>query len=241
MGVEPRYVTVAAELRKKIKSGEYPIGSTIPTEQDLCEHFAISRFTVRAALQILVDAGLVSRRPRAGTTVIADTQREPFAQTLRSLDDLLQYATDTKLEIIDIDKVNPKHRPRLLPAEAASENWVIGKGIRYSIIDRKPVSITHVYLPERYKAALKNHRERSIAIFRAIETMFDLVIHKVDQYISAEILSSESAKLLNSAQGDAALIITRAYYTEDNEIVELSRSIHSSKDYSYKSEISKLR
>lgn len=67
----PRYIVVADALTADIAKGRYPVGSTLPTEHELCEMFNVSRFTVREALRRLRDASLVTRKPRAGTTVIA--------------------------------------------------------------------------------------------------------------------------------------------------------------------------
>ena len=65
-----RYLQVARTLRKEIVDGVYPVGSQLPTEHELCERFAVSRYTVREALRRLRDDNLVSSRPRAGTMVV---------------------------------------------------------------------------------------------------------------------------------------------------------------------------
>src|SRR5690242_21711670 len=59
---EPRYLAVANSLIAAISQGRYPVGSTLPTEHELCERFGISRFTAREALRQLLDAGLVVRQ-----------------------------------------------------------------------------------------------------------------------------------------------------------------------------------
>ena len=41
-----RYLQVARTLRKEIVDGVYPVGSQLPTEHELCERFAVSRYTV---------------------------------------------------------------------------------------------------------------------------------------------------------------------------------------------------
>ncbi|HUL99877.1 MAG TPA: winged helix-turn-helix domain-containing protein, partial [Mycobacterium sp.] len=65
-----RYLQVARTLRKEIVDGVYPVGSQLPTEHELCERFAVSRYTIREALRRLRDDNLVSSRPRAGTLVV---------------------------------------------------------------------------------------------------------------------------------------------------------------------------
>src|SRR5262249_18254501 len=57
-----RYLQVARTLRKEIVDGVYPVGSQLPTEHELCERFAVSRYTIREALRRLREDNLVSSR-----------------------------------------------------------------------------------------------------------------------------------------------------------------------------------
>ena len=48
-----RYAAVAKDLIEQIGSGHYPVGSLFPTELELCSLYAVSRHTVRAAIDQL--------------------------------------------------------------------------------------------------------------------------------------------------------------------------------------------
>ena len=58
---------VSEKLVAKITSGDWPVGSIIPGEIELAEQLSVSRDTVRKALDALVKAELVERRPHIGT------------------------------------------------------------------------------------------------------------------------------------------------------------------------------
>ncbi len=60
---------VAEKLALRILSGTYPPGSTLPIEADLLEDFGVSRTCLREALQVLAGKGLITSRPKRGTTV----------------------------------------------------------------------------------------------------------------------------------------------------------------------------
>ena len=68
---KPRYAELGDLLQAAIEKGEYAVGTLLPTELELCERFSVSRHTARAALAQLITAGLVQRRPGAGTRVIS--------------------------------------------------------------------------------------------------------------------------------------------------------------------------
>ncbi|GAA5041405.1 FadR/GntR family transcriptional regulator [Nocardia callitridis] len=62
---------VTEQLRSEIHSGNWPVGSRIPTEPALTELTGTGRNTVREAVQALVHAGMLERRQGSGTYVIA--------------------------------------------------------------------------------------------------------------------------------------------------------------------------
>jgi DNA-binding GntR family transcriptional regulator len=64
-----RYERIAQLLEERIASGSVAVGETLPTEAQLCQRYAVSRYTAREALRRLRDAGLITRRPRTGSTV----------------------------------------------------------------------------------------------------------------------------------------------------------------------------
>jgi DNA-binding FadR family transcriptional regulator len=65
---------VIEQLRGQITSGNWPVGSRIPTESELSQLTATSRNTVREAVQSLVHAGLLERRQGSGTYVLASSE-----------------------------------------------------------------------------------------------------------------------------------------------------------------------
>ncbi|MDI1452928.1 GntR family transcriptional regulator [Streptomyces sp. ATE26] len=66
---QPGYLRIAADLRNRINSGEYQIGDQIPTLPALAEAYEVSETTIRNALALLRNEGLIETRARAGTRV----------------------------------------------------------------------------------------------------------------------------------------------------------------------------
>jgi DNA-binding GntR family transcriptional regulator len=60
---------IAAALRDRIRSGEYPSGSALPTILELAAEFRVTSNTTRKALGILKDEGLIESVPGYGTFV----------------------------------------------------------------------------------------------------------------------------------------------------------------------------
>lgn len=65
---------VIEQLRERITTGDWAVGSRIPTESELAQMTDTSRNTVREAVQSLVHAGLLERRQGSGTYVLAASE-----------------------------------------------------------------------------------------------------------------------------------------------------------------------
>jgi GntR family transcriptional regulator len=65
----PPYRQIAAVLKRRILSGQYPPNTRIPTESELVEAFEVARTTARRAVEALRAEGLVYTVPQRGTYV----------------------------------------------------------------------------------------------------------------------------------------------------------------------------
>jgi len=61
----------------RIANGSWPAGRRLPSEDSLVQEFAVSRTTIRAAIQSLVQRGLVEIRRGKGTFVTQLARRSP--------------------------------------------------------------------------------------------------------------------------------------------------------------------
>src|SRR5262245_56339344 len=92
---QPLYLHIASVLQSRIVEGRYPVSSQLPAEAELTDEFDTSRNTVREALRLLVERGLVRRRQGAGTVVISSTPSVNYVQSFTKLEDLFANAADT--------------------------------------------------------------------------------------------------------------------------------------------------
>ncbi|MCX7795153.1 MAG: GntR family transcriptional regulator [bacterium] len=65
----PIYAKIAEMLRNEIKSGKFKPGAKLPTEEELCRLYNVSRGTIQKALNLLVSEGIISRRRGMGSFV----------------------------------------------------------------------------------------------------------------------------------------------------------------------------
>jgi len=66
---QPPYVQIAASLRDKIESGEYPAGARLPPHRALAQTYGAAQATIRRAIAQLQTEGLIVTRAQRGTFV----------------------------------------------------------------------------------------------------------------------------------------------------------------------------
>jgi GntR family transcriptional repressor for pyruvate dehydrogenase complex len=78
------YQQVADSLESQILDGTFPVGSRLPSEQDLADRYGVSRNVVREALKRLTEHGLVSILTGSGT-YIKEPSTKPVVEAINRL------------------------------------------------------------------------------------------------------------------------------------------------------------
>ena len=86
----PLYKQLMQKLRSDIQNGVYPVHSRIPSEQELCDTYQVSRVTVRKALAELTQEGLLNRHQGKGTFVKERTPQKQNFSVITSCSTLIR-------------------------------------------------------------------------------------------------------------------------------------------------------
>ncbi|MGE2714047.1 GntR family transcriptional regulator [Mycolicibacterium litorale] len=228
---EHRYLQVARTLRKEIVDGVYPVGAQLPTEHELCERFAVSRFTIREALRRLREDNLVTSRPRAGTVVVPRPAGNTYAQDVMSIDDLLAFAAGAQFTIESNTTVTVHAELADKTHLAVGSEWLAVQGYRQADATATPICRTEYYINRAFAAVGRLLPRHTGPIFPLIEDLFGVSVVEVHQEIAAVVLSPDLAAKLGVAAGDAALQMQRTYITSDGEVAQVTVNTHPSARY----------
>ena len=150
---EPRYLQIAADLRRSVTSGERGPGSRLPGENDLMATYQVARETARKALAQLINEGIATPRRGAGVyvrefrPVIRDGIARLSGETWPEGKPI--WGAESEGRSLEVDRVqvsedDPPPRAAVLLGLADGER-VIVRGRRY-LLDGKPVLIARSYL-----------------------------------------------------------------------------------------------
>lgn len=230
----PLYQRVADDLIARIRSGEHAVGSMLQTEIELCAAYGVSRHTVREALRLLENMGLVLRRQGAGTIVTARETRDRFVQEISSAEELMQYPENTRLLIL---------RARMLAVEPAlaanigcapGDEWLRVEGIRRVRVTASPICYTTLHVPPEYAGVVDDIGIEPGPVYALIERRFGLRVGSVELDVAADTVPADQAALLEVEPGSAALIIRRRYLDTQGRVFEVSESCHPAPRFTYR-------
>jgi len=160
----PLYQQLVEALKDAIANGEFKLNDKIPTELELSKKFGISRITVRAAIDELVEEGILVKRQGKDTFVISSPSdklvtRNPveFMSFTRSCE-LAGRTPSTKLLRIEIEPAVPPHSEFLNLPDGS--NVIKITRVRYA--DGLPVVLETNYFSTEYSFLLNENLEQSL-------------------------------------------------------------------------------
>ena len=228
----PRYQRLAEDLMARLRAGEFPVGSMLPTEIALASAYGVSRHTVRAALDRLESLGLVRRLQGSGTSVAGIEPADRFAQEVSALDQLLQYPENTRLFPLRAARVTADDSlaARLrLPAG----DWVRIDGVRRVKITAPPISLATIYLRAAYADILDDVGAGSEPVYAQVAAKHALRISEVAVEVSATSVDVATAQVLDVEAGTPGLLVERRYLDQYGRVFEVSSSLHPAERFRY--------
>jgi DNA-binding GntR family transcriptional regulator len=215
---------VRTELSKAIIRGEFPLGSKLPSEEQLRERFDVSRITLREAVQALVQDGYVVRRQGSGTYVTRRPSLQNSLDTNFSYTEYLQHAgiraskkllsaktvaaDDETAEALDVD-----HGAEVVEVR------------RLRKADGKPAIYSVDYLPADLIDLAADRKAVGGSLYRLLATLGHPVDHG-EAIIAPAAADAELAELLNVAEGTLLQHLEQVDYDAGDRPVMFSLEWH---------------
>jgi GntR family transcriptional regulator len=229
----PRYQIIGDVLSQRIEEGLYPLGTQLPTENELCAEFGISRHTVRESLRLVTEAGLIQRRQGSGSLVVATRPHQTYVHQMRSLNELFQYAADTRFRIrsVGMEVPGPDHVEDL--GVAASEPWLKAEGLRHEQSGDVAICFSLVFINRAFAAIAPDLPALKGAIYRHVEDRFGVEVALVEQDIRVLPIPLRAAQAMNQKVKSWAVRVVRRYLDAEGRLLLASVNYHPADRFSY--------
>jgi len=140
------YKILVDDTLRKISSGEIAVGTRFPAEAEYAESLGVSRSTLWQAIGQLEKSGIIKRRKRGGTEVIASKPQQRFNMVTNDVKDVLSLARDTLMILTDISELEPGKVNAPANLNVTVESWLAWTGSRYLVGQINPFSEVKIYV-----------------------------------------------------------------------------------------------
>lgn len=207
----PRYIQIYDQIRNDIASGTWQVGEKLPSERELAELFNVSRMTLRQAIQVLVDDGIIERKVGSGTFVARQKVQEhidgvvSFSQIIRSQGKIPSSKTIHYYQT----EPNELEKTKLC---LRSEDILRMERIRYA--DHIPICFEVTSVPYHLIASY-TQEEITQSLYEVLQKNPQQKLGRAIQTISATTASDKLAQYLETEKHDAILKVSQISYFQD--------------------------
>jgi GntR family transcriptional regulator len=193
-------------LHDEIARGAIRAGGPLPTEQELCDQFGVSRITVRRALADLANQGYITRRQGVGSFVREPSPTRQQAEIRSYMDELHQIQFGTEADVLELDL-------RVAPQDIADKVGFAGDVLHVLRVRRErrtgePLLVTEAWLPPGLAEMITAEKLAHTPLYRLLADA-GVSLERVQHEITAEIAGPRTAQLLDIAIGAALLRVNR--------------------------------
>jgi GntR family transcriptional regulator len=211
-----RYRAIAEELRGRIESGELRPGRLLPSESELSRTHAVSRVTVRNALEVLRDEGLIDARQGFGWFVAADPVRQALGRLGTIEDQLRELGLSSERRVVGFRFVaSPPRVRQALGVDAVLEVR------RVNLADGQPFARVTVWCPEEVGTRLSRADVERTPFYELV----GVPIGGATQTIGAAAAAPADAALLAVPVGSPVLRCERVTRDVDDRPLLMSEHV----------------
>lgn len=226
-GALPKYVQIAEMLIRDIAAGRLADGSKLPPERDMAEALGIAVGTLRRALDLLADKGLLERVQGSGNYVRAQADVPSVYSFLRI--ERLQGGGLPTAEVLSIDRMRA-------PAAAPFEDGFRFRRLRF--MDAVPAAMEEIWLDGAITPSVDRHAV-SESLYLYYSEALGLVITAAEDRVSAAPTPEWADPRFGLAPGEAAGYILRHGRDRAGRAVEFSRTWFDPNQINYVSRLGK--
>ncbi|GLB47365.1 GntR family transcriptional regulator [Philodulcilactobacillus myokoensis] len=217
------YRTVMHDLKNKINGGQFP-DKKLPDERSLSDHYHVSRSSIKRALSVLVDQGIIFKKRGSGTFInpLYMKNKTIFhydGSNLGITDSLKNKGMTPKIKLLSF-KVIPTTEALKQDLFLKDDDFVY-EIKRLRLFQDKPFMIETGYIPIRVTPTLSKEIV-SGSIFNYLEKTIHKTVTRSFMSIKAAPSNSEDQKRLNLKMNEPVGVMEGIFFLDDGTPFEVS-------------------
>lgn len=231
------YVQVYSIIKDKIEKGEWSSATQIPTEDELCRSYDVSKATIRIALSELVRDGYLTRQQGKGTFVAFAMPNFGMAMKTSLTEDMFGKEVNAKKEILMKGVKEPSEDIKAYLKIDESIYYVLSK----RIVEGNPAFLEESFFPLFIFPGIENEDICQTSFYKLVEKKSIKRISRLLQTIESTEIEGDAADILKVKNGSPAILLHRLLFDSHGGPIAYTRLIGSGKTYKIRTEFERIR
>jgi GntR family transcriptional regulator len=217
----PLYAQVENVIIDRISDGSLPPGTRLPSEDDLVQEYAVSRTTIRAAIQSLIQRGLVEIRRGKGTFVTHPKITQELTELTGFVEDMQALGRHAEAKVLDQQVVAANQivaRQLAIP-----QGTLVVRIQRVRLADAIPLSFDETYLPKQLGEKVMADNLETEPIFSLLEQKYRTPLVEAEYRLEAVCADPTVATALCIDLGSPIFLIERTSYSIGHRPVDYEK------------------
>ncbi|HAS53763.1 MAG: hypothetical protein A2X56_05700 [Nitrospirae bacterium GWC2_57_13] len=230
------YVQASEIIEEKIALGEWPAGSQIPTEDELCRIFNVSKATIRMAISDLERKGSLKKKQGKGTFV---TYRAPdlgLAMKTRLTEGMFGEGVNVRKEILVKGAIESTEDVRACLNSHDAIYYILCK----RVVDGEPAYLEESYISLTLFPGIEEEDICQTPLYDLIQQRAGKIISKVVQTIEVAEIRGDAASILKTDEGTPVLLLHRILVGADGSPIAYTRLTGSGRKYKIQTELERI-
>lgn len=218
----PLYYQLQEIIVDSISSGSWRIGSMIPSENQICEMYNVSRNTAKRALDELVNEGILVRKQGVGTFVSEPKIEQTVSDFYSFSEALKAKGLEHSCVVLELSVVECNEEQAKCLGLKCGEHVTALSRLRN--VNGTPFVVETSYIPQKVAPGLETFDFTTRSLYKTLANDYGVFVTKAKEIFEPIILDGSASDLLNVGSGTPALLLERIAYGLGDVPVELCYS-----------------
>lgn len=218
------YLQIAENIANQIRAGNFQIGDRLPSERQLAEELGVSRMTVRQALSLLEEQGLIERLPGVGSFISKPKIEQPVDVLIGFSHNLLRRGIQPGARLLRLEIQRA--------SRSIAEALQLGVGElvyfvhRIRLANNLPVALEFSFFPAYLCPGLETRDLIHRSIYAILVEEYDIHLQGADQVLEPTVARPYEARLLEIPEGSPLMLIKRISRDQTGRPVEYAKDLY---------------
>jgi GntR family transcriptional regulator len=234
---EKLYIQLTRIFLHEIRTGKWLLNQRIPSEEELCNKYGVSKITVRQAVNNLVSDGYVMKLQGKGTFVVSVLPVVGLAMKTQLTEEMFGKEVKAEKEVLFKGVQEPSDEVRsYLRTNEKIYHFLCRRNVNANPAYLDESFIPYQMLPEIDQLDIIHNSLYSVLQDRGLKKIF-----RVIQTIEVLQIQGDSAQYLDLSEGVPVLAVHRLLFSSDNTPVGYTRFLGRSDRYKFQTEFERIR